>query len=118
MDESLLRSVRRYLDRHEAPREPRLVVDFYFGLAGWDFGAAAAAADALLEVDAHEQGWIPREELAEGAVIAKLRIGDVTGARSAHDRLTSETAVQAGAFRLQLLRAYLDAFSNGSASAP
>jgi spermidine synthase len=117
VDESLLASVRSYLERHDAPAEARRVVDFYFGLAGWDFGLAAAAADDLLEAEAQEQGWISREELTEGAVIAKLRVGDVAGARSIYDLLTSEEERQGRDFRLQLISAYLDAFSGGPVGA-
>jgi predicted membrane-bound spermidine synthase len=117
VDESLLRSVLRYLDRHNAPVEARRVVDFYFGLAGWDFGLAAAAADALVEAQAQEDGWITLEELAEGAVISKLRIGDVAGASRVYDHLTSDVSVRERDFRLQILRAYLDDFS-GRPDAP
>ncbi len=118
VDAWLLGSVRRYLDLHDAPVEARRVVDFYFGLAGWDFELAAAAADALVEVEAQEDGWISRRELAEGAVISKLRIGDVVGARRMYDRLTSEESLREADFRLQLLSAYLDVFSSGPAGDP
>jgi predicted membrane-bound spermidine synthase len=118
VDESLLRSVLRYLDRHDAPVEARRVVDFYFGLAGWDFGLAAAAADALVELEAHENGWISPEELAEGAVISKLRIGDAAGASRIYEHLTSDVSVREQDFRLQLLRAYLDVFSGRPDAGP
>lgn len=118
VDAWLLGSVRRYLDRHDAPAEARRVVDFYFGLAGWDFALAAAAADALVELEAQENGWIPRRELAEGAVISKLRVGDLPGARHMYDRLAFEESAREADFRLQLLSAYLDVFSSGPAGDP
>ncbi|UCF41925.1 MAG: fused MFS/spermidine synthase [Gemmatimonadota bacterium] len=115
IDESLLQPALRYLDRHDAPAEARWVVDFYFGLAGWNFGVAAAAADALFQAGAQDGGWISREDLAEGGVIAKLRTGDVAGARHLYDELTSDVADRERYLRLQLLDAYLHVFSNGPA---
>ena len=47
-DERFYGSVRRYLDATKAPPTIRFTVDFYHGLAAWDFLEAARAGDLLM----------------------------------------------------------------------
>ena len=80
-DEELYGSVNRYLERHDAPPPVRNVVAFYHGLAAWDFSQAAAAADRLVPEFRRGRFWIAPDELRDGAVVARLKLGDVAGAR-------------------------------------
>ncbi len=52
---------------------------FRHALAGWDFPAAAGASDRLLPVVVKENQWISGVELRDGAVMAKLHLGDAAG---------------------------------------
>ena len=112
VDESFYRPVLGYLDRYDAPDEARLVVAFYRGLAGWDFYVVAQTAGALLENGAEREGWVARNELLEGAVVANLRIGDFPTARRMFGLLAGDSRGNGG-LRLRLLGAYVDAMSNG-----
>jgi len=112
VDEEFYWPVLRYLDRFDAPDEARLVVAFYRALAGWDFAVAAQAADTLLDRGAEKKGWIARNELLEGAVVANLRVGDVATARRMFSLLVGDARGNGG-LRLRLLGAYVAAMSNG-----
>ncbi len=114
VDESFYTRVQRILERHDGPGEARRVVEFYRGLRGWDFGIAAEAADALIASGAAEDGWIPRRELLEGAVVARLRVGDFQRAGEIYDELAPPDMRAGADLRLQLLGAYVDVVLNGA----
>jgi hypothetical protein len=99
--------VRRTLEQFQAPRAVRDLVAFRESLATWNFGAAAEAADRLLPVAMADHRWITADELRDGAVFAKLRSGDVQGARAVLDRLARFSVRGPGDLRNQLLAAYV-----------
>lgn len=104
-DEAFYRAVARYLERHTAPPGVRHAVAFYRGLAEWDFAEASRAADALIEAAARGEVWLEPEELLAGAVVARLRLGDVAGARRIHAMLAGPETRQN--LRLGVVAAYL-----------
>lgn len=110
-DPSLYRSAERYLDRHQAPAPVRDALAFYRGLAAWDFSTAAAAAERLAPMVAEGRMWVDPDELAEGGVVAKLRAGDVAGARQLALLLAARRR-RAGELSGRLVDAYL-ATANG-----
>ncbi len=111
-DAGFYQSAQRYLQRHAAPAEVRDVVAFYQGLAAWDFAAAAAAAVRLAPKVAAGGAWIDPDELTEGAVVAKLRTGDLAGARRLRALLAPRRRA-AGELPGRLVDAYLDGVANG-----
>ncbi len=109
-DETFYRAVAAYLARHRAPQEVLDAVRFHHGLAAWDFAEASRAVDALADGARNGEGWIDVEELLVGAVVAKLRVGDVTGAVRIHQRLAPHRR-QPMSLRSELVDAYLVAFA-------
>jgi predicted membrane-bound spermidine synthase len=106
-DDAFYRAAGQYAERMRAPETVRQVVAFRHALAGWDFGRAAAAADRILPVVLAERRWIPADELRDGAVLAKLHIGDVSGARQVLDTLARFSTRSPGDLRTRLLQAYV-----------
>lgn len=111
-DPGLYQPVERYLRRHRAPPEAWDVVAFYRGLATWDFRAAAAAAERLAPKVAAGEPWMDPDDLVEGAVVAKLQIGDPAGARRLRALLASRRRM-AGDLPGRLVDAYLAAAADG-----
>jgi hypothetical protein len=77
------------------------------GLAAWDFAEASRAADVLVPLAAAGDSWISPDVLREGTVVARLRLGDVRGARSALDALRSQSSRGQGDLRGELLSAWV-----------
>lgn len=107
-DEEFYRDAERYLARHAAPQPVRHAVAFHRAGAEWDFPAAARLADTLLPGVLKGDGWLARSLLLEEGVVAKLRMGDVEGARRFHDSLLTDEDGARQNFRAQLLTAYLE----------
>ncbi len=115
VDEEFYGRITRFMERHKAPAEVREAVAFLHGLAAWDFAAASHAADGLLTPASRGESWIPVDQLREGAVVAKLRMGDVTGARRYFNALASHSERKLEDLRTRLLDAFLDAAEAGVA---
>ena len=107
-DETFYAPLYRYLAKAHAPAPAVAAVDFMHGLAVWDFPVAARAADRLLHDATIGEGWVSRETYRDGAVIAKLAVGDVSGARRLFDGLAPALA-EGETLRERLLEAHLRA---------
>jgi spermidine synthase len=107
VDEEIYQAADRYLARHRAPGPVREVVRFRRALAAWNFREAAAAADSLLPVATRDHRWITADELRDGAVVSKLAIGDVEGARRDWGALAAASIRSPEDLRSRLLEAYL-----------
>jgi hypothetical protein len=81
VDERFYAMVHGYLDRHAAPPQARAAMRFVEAIGRWDFATAAPLADTLLAESEAGHAWLPPHVLLDGAVVAKLRQGDVGGAR-------------------------------------
>jgi hypothetical protein len=106
-DEELYAATVGFLDRHRAPSTPRDIVAFRHDLAVWDFAGVSKAADRLLPIVRRERRWIGGDEFRDGAVMAKLQIGDAAGARQMMDSLAMLSSRPAADLRSQLLEAYV-----------
>jgi hypothetical protein len=106
-DDSFYADVQTVLDKFKAPAPVRDAIAFRRGLASWNFAAAAAAADRLKEVAVREHRWILPDELRDGAVMAKLNLGDAVGARRDFEALARFSTRKPGDLRSQLLNAYI-----------
>jgi hypothetical protein len=105
-DEDFYGRVYRYLDAAHAPSDARAAVDFTHGLAAWNFTQASQAADTLItEFLRDSLPWIDFNELRDGAVVARMKLGDLEGARRAFKALAPET--EQSDFTAQLLAADL-----------
>jgi hypothetical protein len=99
----------RFLDRHQAPSPARDVVAFRHGMAAWDFAEASKAADRLLPIMGGVQHWMDSDEFRDGAVMAKLHMGDVAGARQMLESLVKTSDRSTGDMRSLLLASYVSA---------
>jgi spermidine synthase len=107
-DEAFFRSALRYAERFQAPAGVRDVIAFRHAVAGWNFPAAAGAADRLIPVVLGGQRLLPGDELRDAAVLAKLHVGDTKGARVALDTLRKLTRRPADDLRSRILEAYVE----------
>ena len=106
-DTAFYQGVYRYLDRHRAPPPVRSVVDFYYGMASWDFAKVAYATDRLLPEFRRGHQWITPDELRDGAVVARLKLGDAGAARRLFRVLGPLSARPIGSFQSQLLLSHI-----------
>lgn len=106
-DEAFYTALHRYLERRHPPAAVCDAVLFREGLARWDFAAVASAAEGLLESVRDGQGWIDADHFRDGAVLAKLFLGDVTGARYYFVTLASQVERSERDLRTRLLEAYM-----------
>jgi predicted membrane-bound spermidine synthase len=109
IDEEFYHRLHQYLDQLSPPPEVCEAVRFLEGLARWDFTAVASAAYRLLQPAIHGQSWIPVDQLRDGVVVAKLRLGDAAGARHAFAALAKQSERGETDAQTLLLGAYLDA---------
>ena len=106
-DSAYFSRLARYLDRQSPPPEARAAVQFLHGLASWDFSEAARAAEPLLAAASRGDYWLSPDLLREGTVVARLRTGDVAGARAAYLMLGQGSSRSPNDVRPQLLRAMI-----------
>jgi hypothetical protein len=113
--EDFFRSALEYIDRHGGPEVVRDVVIFRHGLAGWNFEGAAAAAQRLLEAEAHRNGYIMTDELHDGGTIALLRSGQLEEAERFYAALLRSRDRSVGDLRSRLLTAYVSSLTGAGA---
>ena len=108
-DSAFFARVGRYMDTQHAPAEARATVAFLHGLASWDFDEASRAAGVLIPLVSKGDYWLPVDELREGAAVARIKRGDIRGARAALDALAPYATRDANDVRPQLLLAWVRA---------
>ncbi len=108
-DTAFFARLNRYLEAQHAPAAASSSVSFIHGMAAWNFAEASAAADVLIPLALKGDFWIPTDELREATVVARLKLGDVAGARRALDDLAPHTLRDVNDVRPQLLRAWVTA---------
>jgi hypothetical protein len=106
-DERFYRSAHAYLERHAAPDPVQHTLAFTEALAGWNFAAASVATDQLIDAAMTGQSLLSGDLLRDGAVVAKLMLGDVAGARQVFTALAPQAQRSPNDIRSQLLEAYL-----------
>ena len=108
-DTAFYAAVSRYMDRHRAPPGARAAIDFLHGLAAWDFTKSSKSAELLLDLASRGDFWLRPELLGEATVAARLRLGDIEGARYALGLVHASDARMDGDLRPQLLDAWVRA---------
>jgi hypothetical protein len=107
VDETFYNAIHRYFETYTPPAEVCDAMLFTEGLGRWDFATASAAADRLIQPAQQGQSWIPVDQLRDGAVVAKLLVGDVAGARNYFQALAKRTERSPHDLRSWLLAAYV-----------
>lgn len=116
-DEGRYTQAVRFAERHGAPAPVRDLLAFRHGVQAWNFTEAAGAADRLLPVVLEQRRWISPDELRDGAVMAKLHLGNVPAARTIFETLEPFSTRRATDLRSQLLGAYVHTAERAVASA-
>jgi predicted membrane-bound spermidine synthase len=107
VDTAFYDATQAYAARHGAPHGVRDALAFQRALAAWDWRAASRLADSLLAEASAGRSWMDVDDLRDGAVVAKLRAGDVAGARRSFDALLGKGERRVGNLRLRLLDSYI-----------
>jgi spermidine synthase len=106
-NEALYRLVFDFLDQYDAPDQYRAVVDFHYGLATFDWEAAAAAADILVTRVSGGERLVQPTVLLDGAVVAYLKSGRPLAAETAMQLLSPLSRREIGNLRSRLLEALI-----------
>ena len=106
-DEQFQSSLVSFMARVHAPDQARWTIGFRHALAVWDFRTAAALSDSLTPVTLSMDSWILPDEVREGGMVARLKLGDAEGARAFWVKLGPAATRSADALRTLLLRSYL-----------
>jgi hypothetical protein len=114
-DESYYALLALYMARTHAPDRARQSIAMRHALASWDFKAASALADSLAPAALTYDAWMSADEIREGGMIAKLKLGDPLAARRFWVSLSHAASRPAESIRSLLLDAYLiDAYKKAA----
>ena len=100
-----------------APAEARAAVDFLHGLAVWDYREASRGTDVLLAAAARGDLWLDPDQLRDGAVLAKVEVGDRRTAHDAFRMLIARSARPITDLRTRLLFSYIADTTQGRLAA-
>jgi predicted membrane-bound spermidine synthase len=115
IDARFYASLDAFMARMHAPAQARQSIGLRRALASWDFKAASAYADSLEPMAIALDAWTGVDEIREGGVVAKLKLGDPVGARRLWVALSPVASRPADALRSLLLNAYLiDAYKKAA----
>lgn len=106
-DERFYSALDRYLAATNAPPAPRAAVAFAHGVAAWDWPAVLKAAPLIPSGERASERWVPLQLVRDAVVIAHLRTGNPTAARTAFDSLSRRLPGAGTDLRSRILRAHL-----------
>ncbi|MBX7119519.1 MAG: hypothetical protein K1X31_11015 [Gemmatimonadaceae bacterium] len=107
VDSAWYGAVERYMLAQRAPAEGVSALRFLRAALTYDWPTAAREAEVQQAARANGRQWLTAETYYDAATIARLRMGDVTGARVLVDRMVSATDRDAKDLRVQLLDAHV-----------
>ena len=107
VDERFYSSLDAFMARWHAPAEARQSIGLRRALSSWDFKAASAYADSLVPQAIALDAWTGVDEIREGGMVAKLKLGDPIGARRMWVAMSRVATRPPEALRSLLLDAYL-----------
>jgi len=114
-DESYYALLELYMIRTHAPERARQSIEMRHALAAWDFKAASALADSLAPAALTYDAWMSADEIREGGMIAKLKLGDPLAARRFWVMMSPVATRPPDALRSLLLDSYLiDAYKKAA----
>ncbi len=113
VDEEFYHEVTAFAERLSAPQGVRDALSFMRATGEWNFAAASRAADALLPAAIKGESYLDVDEIRDGAVVAKLRLGDPDGARRYFISLAKRSGRSPDHLRNRVLVAYMSATQDG-----
>ena len=102
-------AVERYMLEQNAPRDGVSALRFMRAAATYDWVTAAREVLPQLEARGEGRQWLPLETFYEASIVARLRVGDVSGARALFGRMASATDRKATDLRVRLLDSHIRA---------
>ncbi len=108
LDSTFYASVDRFVRKHAAPPRVMQTIRFMRAVAELKYAEVSAAADSLLQLEKPGESILSPDYVRDAGVIAKLRLGDVVGARRMFDGLAHRVARSPGHFQTRLLEAYVE----------
>ncbi|MBC7789887.1 MAG: fused MFS/spermidine synthase [Anaerolineae bacterium] len=111
IDADFYREVTTFAERLGAPPGVKDALRFMRATGEWDFAAASSAADALLPAAMKGESYMDVDDLRDGAVVAKLRMGDPVAARRYFISLARRSGRSPDHLRNRVLVAYMSAAS-------
>ncbi|MGZ3556151.1 MAG: hypothetical protein ACXWM9_09945, partial [Gemmatimonadaceae bacterium] len=108
VDTALHRRIHEFVDRANAPEGARQSVEFLKAADAWDFAAVQRVGDELIRKATKGERWFSSDYLRDATVVAHLKNGDPTGARTAFDAMRPLVSRGAVAdLRTRVLWAYI-----------
>lgn len=107
VDAEFYHEVTAFAERLNAPQGVKNALSFMRAAGEWDFAEASRAADALLPAAIKGESYLDVDELRDGAVVAKLRLGDADSARRYFISLARRSARSPDHLRNRVLVAYM-----------
>ena len=98
-------SVLQFEKAQNAPADAIAAVKFMRGVSGYNWIEAAAQVDALLFATENGLKWIDPDMFRDGAVVALLKTGQYTKARTVFNRMGERGERKANDLRLRMLGA-------------
>jgi hypothetical protein len=107
VDSAFYTAVEGYLMSVDAPAGPLAALRFQRAASTYDWTGAAREVEFLLEDRTRGANWVQPGFLLDAAVLARLRSGDVSGARAALVRLAASSGRRPDDLRTLLLESYV-----------
>jgi len=118
IDTAFYDAMERFMRERNAPAGAQAAVRFLRAAYGYDWPAAAGEVQVLLDERSRGITWVPPTTFLEAAVIARLRTGDVPGARAAFTQLSAGGGRPEDDLRTLLLEAHLTAAEHALSGGP
>ena len=106
-------TVERYMRDQRAPRDGAAALRVMRAATTYDWPTAAREVLPLLKARAEGRQWVPPEFFYDAAIVARLRVGDITGARTLFGRMAATTGRKSTDLRQWLLDAHIRAAEKG-----
>ena len=90
-----------------APLDGLSAVRMLQAVATYDWATTAREAEVQLDARARGRNWIPSQIFYESAIVARLKVLDIAGARALLARMASATDLSDDDLRMRLLNAYV-----------
>lgn len=107
VDSAFYAALERYLTSVGAPAGPKAALRFQRAASTYDWAGAAREVDFLLEERGRGANWVQPGFLLDAAVLARLRSGDVSGARATFARLALSSGRRPEDLRTLLLDSHV-----------
>ena len=107
--EPFYNAVTDFARRHRAPPNVIQSIRFLRSVEAWDFADVSAAADSILTLEGYGPGILAKDFMRDAGTIAKLKIGDVVGAREFYRQLVTYGSRSPLHLQSRLLDAHLHA---------